>query len=139
MLATIKSPLSAQDWDRRFNFWSQGPSQTEQEKCENAERMIRDAIRAYEPLKYRTIKVCAQGSYRNRTNVRADSDVDICVLCLDTCFLDFSQTPSVNSAMLGFLDASYGFADLKQDVEAALVAKFGRKAVKRAFGKSAPS
>lgn len=71
-----------EDWSRKFDRWSVGPSTTESEKCENAERMIHDALKAHEGLKARTIKVFVQESYRNRTNVRSDSDVDICVLCL---------------------------------------------------------
>ncbi len=32
-------------WEDTFGSWSQPPSQTEQEKCENAERAIKRAIR----------------------------------------------------------------------------------------------
>ncbi len=128
---STKNTLSAADWEVLFGSWSKGPSQTEQEKCENAERMIRSAISLYEPLKYRTIKVFVQGSYRNRTNVRADSDVDVCVLCLDSFYPNYSHTPNVNSDILRFSDSTYGFTELKHDVEAALVAKFSRQAVTR--------
>ncbi len=60
-----------------------------------------------------------------------ESDVDVCVLCKDTFFPDYSQVPGVNNSTFGFPDASYSFDELKRDVEDALVAKFGRKAVKR--------
>ncbi|MBF0473019.1 MAG: nucleotidyltransferase [Nitrospirae bacterium] len=60
-----------------------------------------------------------------------ESDVDICVLCENTFFSDYTHTPGVNDNLLGFSPATYSFAELKQDVEAALVAKFGRLAVKR--------
>jgi hypothetical protein len=128
---SIKSGRSIEDWDRTFNRWAQGPSETEQEKCDNAVRMVNDAIRAHDGLRSRDIKVFAQGSYRNRTNVRMDSDVDVCVLCMDTFFADYDFVPGVNSSTLGFSDASYSFDELKRDVEAALVAKFGRRAVTR--------
>ncbi len=32
------------DWESVFTTWSQGPSKTEQERAENAERQIRQAI-----------------------------------------------------------------------------------------------
>lgn len=128
---SIKSGRSIEDWDRTFNRWAQGPSQSEQEKCDNAVRMVFDAIGAHQGLRNRDIKVFAQGSYRNRTNVRLDSDVDVCVLCMDTFFPDYDFVPNVNSSTLGFADATYSFDELKRDVEAALVAKFGRQAVTR--------
>ncbi len=74
------------DWESVFTTWSQGPSKTEQERAENAERQIRQAIHASEKLKNRNVKVFTQGSYRNRVNVRKDSDVDIGVVCFDTFF-----------------------------------------------------
>lgn len=45
------------DWESVFMTWAQGPSATEQERAENAERQIREAIRASEKLKNRNIKV----------------------------------------------------------------------------------
>jgi hypothetical protein len=57
----------AADWESKFTAWSKGPGTTEEEECENAERMVRAAIKAYDPLQRRDIRVFAQGSYRNRT------------------------------------------------------------------------
>lgn len=128
---SIKSDRSIEDWDNTFNHWAQGPSQSEQEKCDNAVRMVNEAISAHEGLRNRAIKVFAQGSFRNRTNVRLESDVDVCVLCMDTFFPDYDFVPDVNDSTLGFSNAIYGFDELKRDVEAALVDKFGRQAVTR--------
>jgi hypothetical protein len=36
--------LMASDWEETFRSWSKPSSDSEQEKCENAERMIREAI-----------------------------------------------------------------------------------------------
>lgn len=77
----------SRDWESIFSRWAQGPSQTEQERAENAERQIRQAIQNSSKLQSRNIKVITQGSYRNRVNVRKDSDVDIGVICYDA----FSQ------------------------------------------------
>ena len=59
--------------------WSKGPSQTEADKCSNTETAVRKAIKASERLAGLDISVFAQGSYRARTNVRQNSDVDVCV------------------------------------------------------------
>lgn len=113
-------------WEAAFSRWAVGPATTEATKCDNAERMVREAIRDYTPLAGRNIKVFAQGSYRNRTNVRGDSDVDVCVLCTDTFFGNYEfLPPGTTFATLGFSEAYYQFPDLKRDIEAALVARFG--------------
>ncbi len=68
-------------WEDAFSTWAQPPSKTEQDRCENAETAVKNAISASTRLKYKNIKVFAQGSYRNNTNVKRESDVDIGILC----------------------------------------------------------
>jgi tRNA nucleotidyltransferase (CCA-adding enzyme) len=123
--------MNTQYWEDKFNRWAHSPSQTEQDKAERAERMIRDAIASYAPLRTREIRVFAQGSYRNRTNVRADSDVDICVLSKAGFYGDYSLVPGVSNQTLGYCDAPYTLYNLKSDVEAALKAHFGAGAITR--------
>jgi tRNA nucleotidyltransferase (CCA-adding enzyme) len=65
--------------EETFASWAQGPGQTEAQKCENSETAVRKALAADRHLASLDISVFAQGSYRARTNVRQDSDVDICV------------------------------------------------------------
>ena len=72
------------DWETLFTAWSQPPGKTEQERCENAEHAVRKAVASSTKLNYRDIKVFVQGSYRNRVNVRKESDVDVGILCFDT-------------------------------------------------------
>jgi len=123
--------MNTEYWQNKFNRWSQAPSQSEQEKADRAERMIREAIRSYSPLAMRDIRVFAQGSYRNRTNVRADSDVDICVLSRVAWLPDYSQVSGITNQTLGYQDTTYSFSDLKRDIEAALKAHFGAQAITR--------
>jgi len=111
--------------------WAKGPSVTEQQRCDNAQQMVNEAIKAHPKLKNRDIEVLLQGSYRNRTNVRKESDVDVCVLCKDCFFPDYSLTPNTNNTVLGFNDSSLTFTELKKEVEEALVTKFGRSHVKK--------
>lgn len=122
--------MSIDQWESLFSTWSHGPSPTEQERCDNAVRMIKDAINSYSGLAQREIKVFAQGSYRNRTNVRQDSDVDVCVLCEDTIYYVLGHAPGATKESLGLTaPATYDFADLKRDIKTALVQKFGNSAV----------
>jgi hypothetical protein len=121
----------AVDWEATFRDWKKPSSDTEAAKMENAERMIRDAIRGCPILAQRTIEIFAQGSYRNNTNVRQDSDVDICVRCMDYSFDDFTHAGGVQPVDIGRYASSYTYAQFKSEVGTALVKKFGEKGVTR--------
>ncbi|MEQ8246668.1 MAG: nucleotidyltransferase [Alphaproteobacteria bacterium] len=120
----------ARDWENTFNSWSQSPSETEQERCERVIRAIRTAIDRSPKLKTRQILVFPQGSFRNRVNVRQNSDVDVGVMLYEY-FL--SQYPVGKSRADFGNDAvvEYGFAQFKNELEEALVAQFGRSVVTR--------
>jgi hypothetical protein len=72
--------------------WTAPSSDTEQDKQERTERMIREAISAHPSLQSCSTRVFAKGSYANNTNVRADSDVDIAVECKEAEYWDEAQT-----------------------------------------------
>jgi hypothetical protein len=127
----ITAPPPNRNWEDVFCTWGCAPSATEREKCENAERAVRKAIDASKKLSGKTIEVFAQGSYANRTNVRQDSDVDICVLYKDAFFPDYSLSQGLSGAALGFGDGQYPYADFKNDVHAALKSYFGADSVTR--------
>ena len=118
--------MPSRDWDAVFARMASSPSQTEQEKIEAAERAVQRAIDSSTALTGRTLKVFAQGSYRNRTNVRADSDVDVCVRCADTIFFDAPPffTPAGHGPVV------YPFDQFRTDVGAALTAHFGARSVR---------
>lgn len=117
-------------WDDKFRTWAQAPTETEQEKCENAGRIIRKAIDASEELRERNVVVFPQGSYRNRTNVRQDSDVDICVMCQDSFFFDLPDGMAAIDFGLN-TPAAYSYAQFKNDVGTALTSYLGAGAVTR--------
>lgn len=121
----------SRDWEQTFRNWSKPSSDTEQQKAENAECMICDAIAESGKLSARNVQVFAQGSYKNNTNVREDSDVDICVCCYDSLFEDFSFANGLTRVNVGLSPATYLFPQFKNNVEEALVAKFGRAGVTR--------
>ena len=120
----------ATDWEQTFRNWSKPSSDDECEKQENAERMIGDAIRAHDSLKSRDVKIIPQGSYRNNTNVRQESDVDVCVSCMNPFFVDYTFADYGDSEA-GNSDATYSYSQFKNDVQSALEAKFGKKGVTR--------
>lgn len=119
------------DWEDTLRRWAKPLSDTEQTKCENAERMIRSAIDESTALNARKIEVFIQGSYQNNTNVRTESDVDVCILCSDTLYCDLSQTNGLSKSDVGIIDATYLYPQYKNEVEQALIAKFGKVSVSR--------
>ena len=121
----------SREWESVFRTWSQGPGVTEQTRAENAENQIKQAIRESEKLKNRNIRVFTQGSYRNRVNVRQDSDVDVGVLCFDTYFPEYPDDNVKAELSKSFVPATYEYAVFKSELEEALVARFGRVAVTR--------
>lgn len=109
--------------------WTRPPSDTEESKLANSERAVREAIAADAKLSAKSTYVFGQGSYANDTNVRLNSDIDINVRLNDTFFYDL---PSGKTAQDFYIEpATYHFAEFKNDVEAALVRKFGRDMVVR--------
>jgi hypothetical protein len=116
-------------WEDTFISWAKGPGTTEQTKCDHAESAVRKAIMAHEALSAVDVTIFAQGSYRNRTNVRQDSDVDICVRLNSTFFAEYP--PGATQEDFGNEDSSIGFADYKNAVQEALEDYFGQKAVRR--------
>lgn len=122
----------SRDWESVFNTWSQGPGKTEQERAENAERQIRQAVLSSKKLQNRNIKVFTQGSYRNRVNVRKDSDVDVGVLCFDAYFSDYPDDNVKAKLKESTTDSIYTYATFKNELEEALVTRFGRASVSRA-------
>jgi hypothetical protein len=116
-------------WDEQFATWAQAPSQTESEKIDNAIRAVRNALDADDKLRSLT-RVFAQGSYRNRVNVRLDSDVDIGVLYTGPTILP--AYPAGKTAKdFGLIDATYGYVEFKSDLHAALNRQFGSNKVGR--------
>ena len=123
--------MAIQDgWEDVFRTWARPPSETEQDRSDNAERMIREAIRNDAVLSKRNIDVFAQGSYKHNTNIKQDSDVDICIRYMDTFFYDLPDQ-SVGPERFGIEPSVYTLLEFKNAVENALVNKFGRKSVTR--------
>lgn len=112
--------------------WIKPPSDTEESKLQNAEHMVREAISEDEKLKFESTETFGQGSYANDTNVRLNSDIDINVRY--TGGFHFNLPPNMEESDVG-LDkipsSEYSHSEFKDDVEQALINKFGADAVQR--------
>lgn len=111
-------------WEDTFKSWGSAPGTTEQQKMENAETAVRKAIKANAKLSSMDISIIPQGSYKSRTNVRNDSDVDICV-CLNSTFFHHYPT-GVTAATYGHSDGSITFTEFRDLVQTALEDYFGK-------------
>jgi len=93
-----------------------------------AHKSIRTALEATDsPIYGRTCEIFLQGSYKNSTNIRADSDVDVVVQSNEVFYKDLSRLPADQRAAQ---ERSYGTGghdakDWRADVEDALRKKFG--------------
>lgn len=110
--------------------WTRPPSDSEQTKLENSERMVRDAINSDEKLKKKSTETFGQGSYANDTNVRLNSDIDINVRYTGGFYFDLPKEKSREDYGLT-TPSEYSYSEFKDDVENALVNKFGRSEVER--------
>lgn len=113
-----------------LSTWAKPPSDTELTKAANAERIVREALSDDPTLSKYSIRVFAQGSYKANTNVRLDSDVDVCVLCDDTFFYDLVFSDLTPDTIPG-TTPTLKYATFRNMVESALVRRFGRSSVTR--------
>ncbi|MCX7174967.1 MAG: nucleotidyltransferase [Proteobacteria bacterium] len=113
--------------------WAKLPGNSEQTQREISERVlaIQSAISDSTSLRSRDIRVSIQGSYRNHTNVRLYTDVDINVCLMDIFTTDYEFAQKYSDKKLGISDAAYTHPRFKNELEAALVSAFGRPSVKR--------
>ena len=108
--------------EQQLAGWTQPSSDSEHEKQERTERMVREAIDKHPPFADCRLRVYAKGSYANNTNVRADSDVDIAVECTEAEYWD-EEIPGVHNPS-GVYAGVWTPEKLRQELSAALVRKF---------------
>jgi hypothetical protein len=103
-----------------------------------AHNSIRNALEANDsPLKGNDFEIFLQGSYRNSTNIRADSDVDVVVQLNKVWYKDLSGLTAAERTLYEqtYSSGDYGAKDWRRDVEQALRKKFGN-ALKAESGKA---
>lgn len=103
--------------------WSRPVSTTEDQKCNNAIDQITAALRD----KFGSaVSIFLQGSYRNNTNVRQNSDVDIVMRYDGVFYPDLQRLSESDKATYNAQkqSADYTFRQLKVDTESALKSAF---------------
>jgi hypothetical protein len=110
--------------------WARGPSETEADRCETTVRRITEALRGELGAR---ISVFAQGSYRNKTNVRQDSDVDVVVRDNWTYFSDTGQMSpaALQQYNAAHLAPDHTFEQFKSQAHRLLTATFGTRVQRR--------
>lgn len=109
--------------EQTFQDWTKPLSTTEEKRAENTINMIRSAIEANSELKQLDYEVFTQGSFANNTNVRSDSDVDVCVMLRSTFYYDLPDNKTASD--YGFMPATITFQRYRDLVKKALQDKFG--------------
>lgn len=139
--------------ERQIEKMASPIGQTEDEKCKNAIRMVRDAmkklnytddgkdIRSFTADSYsyaldlrqmysdKKITLLVQGSYANKTNIPSESDVDVAVI-LESTFTS-TYRKGVTWKDYKFTEGTFSAKELKDEVEKALNQHFGYKGVTR--------
>lgn len=114
--------------EAKLKSWCLPPSSTEQEKINNAINMIKSAIDGSQELEDLDIEIFVQGSFANNTNVKASSDVDVCIMLKSTFFTEYPAGLSRND--YGFVEGTITYEDYKKLILNALIKKFGSSNVR---------
>jgi predicted nucleotidyltransferase len=110
--------------------WGVAPSEREEIKCQRTVERIKTVLQAHFG---NVVEIYLQGSYRNRTNVRLESDVDIVVEHSSYYFHDISSLSEEDKRRFDAITfpAQYQFSQYKQDVHALMQREFGVSFVQR--------
>lgn len=106
----------------KLSGWTGPSSNTEKDKQDRTERMIREAINSHAPFNNCSLKVFAKGSYANNTNVRSDSDVDIAVECTEVQY--WGESEKGNHPPGQPYEGVWTPSKLRAELIAAMTAKF---------------
>ena len=113
--------------EKTLQLWTQPASVTEELKIENTILMIKSAINSSDELKDLEIEVFVQGSYINNTNVRTNSDVDVCVMLKSNFYTEYPK--GKDRSDYGFVEGTISYDEYKRRVKNAIVNKFGSSEV----------
>lgn len=87
--------------------WSGPSSDSEKDRQDRAERMVKDAIDSWSAFKGVNYKVYSKGSYPNKTNVHSDSDVDVVVEFRECFYFDYVPGVVGNPALHDVYDGPW--------------------------------
>ena len=107
--------------------WTSPLSQTEEQRVENTVRIIREAVTSYFKLSDCSMSIFFLFFYANNTNVRQNSDVDICIMSTSTVFCNYVEGKTDKD--YGYTPGTISFYDYKAYIIEALKNKFGAAAI----------
>ncbi len=117
------------NWEDTFRSWATPPGSTEKTKMENAEAAIKKAIAGHKRLSEMDISIFPQGSYSSNTNVKQDSDVDVCIRLNSTFFTRYPDHKTHED--YGNIEGGINFFEYKDLVQEALNNYFGSQYITR--------
>ena len=103
-------------------------SDSEEQRCKNMINMVKDAIENYYnqtkdyKMRVDNYEIFLQGSYANNTNVKQNSDVDICVMYKNVFRYEMPEGYSLDSK---YSDSTFTYMELRNNIKQALIKKFG--------------
>lgn len=126
----------------QLTTWTKPAFGNEEEEADRTRALIREAIDAHEFLSSLDINVYAKGSYKNNTNVRRDSDVDIGVEYAGIILFDYQGEADADSVWrqrgirpysgpLQDYGGKFAIGRYKDAIGEALAGAFGTAAVTR--------
>ena len=115
--------------ESQLDTWANAPSST---LYQNSYNSVRNAISESQVLKSRGFEVYLQGSYKNSTNIRGDSDCDIVAQLNDVYYYDISGLSSEEQQRFNstLTSPAYTLQEFKSQVFQALQAYFGTGSIK---------
>ncbi len=117
--------------ESQLTIWS---NQGATDSAQKTHSSLRNALDTYEKWPVdTTYDTYLQGSYRNTTNIRGDSDVD---LVIELTSVSYSNLTDAEKALLKLGLASYKWNDFRNDVIAALIGYYGAQFVDTSGSKS---
>lgn len=120
--------------ENQLETWSRQGSTT---SASDLYQRIKNALEKDQVLKERNFEIFLQGSYRNGTNVRGDSDVDVVVMLTDTYMPEYGSLDEVSRSILKNRanPATYKLGDFRSDVLKSIRSEFSSHKVEEG-GKS---
>ena len=116
--------------EQQLSTWAQPPNDREETKCQETARRISKAIKERFGD---SVSVFLQGSYKNRTNVKRDSDVDIVARHNNYFFPGLDELSEQDKRLYWAKhpSCSYTFTQFKGEIQSALESEFAYGEVKR--------
>lgn len=129
LVAANRRPRNRSEWEERFMSWQRPASDTEEERIAATANRVGRAMRHSTFLSQRDWRIVPQGSHRNNTNTRAESDIDLCMCLTDVFFVDGPQNDWPSNAELGREALPFTFEQYKTHIAWCLAEEFGSAAL----------